>query len=344
MPVSVEYKVIFVHIPKNAGSSIEEALAIKASEASLYSKAYTGRFIYAMQHLPLRELKAAVTAAQWESFAKVAVVRNPWDRLVSDWYWRRKGGLALGELAFPAFAQLACEMVGGGKGWDRRIDSRRFKEEYLGHFQRQVAYTGHDAAGHDGRGGGSGGSGVRILRFESLSRDWDRFAAEALGRTLPLPYTNDSGRTAGRHYSEEYDDALAAVVGRAYAADAEAFGYSFERPSARRGGGSGGGGAATKDRAGFKDLLGGFMKKKKPIGSRKNSAPAKGASAPPPGLPVNKGSAESPAAEPEALQPDSGPASAKMSLSSSPLSPLPNLPVKRPRSPSSEKPLKGQVS
>ncbi len=41
---------------------------------------------------------------------------------------------------------------------------------------------------------------------------------------MPLPYTNDSKRAAGRHYSCEYDDALAAKVGTAYADDAAAFG------------------------------------------------------------------------------------------------------------------------
>ena len=37
-PVSVKNKVIFIHIPKAAGSSVEEALGIDPSEESFYSK------------------------------------------------------------------------------------------------------------------------------------------------------------------------------------------------------------------------------------------------------------------------------------------------------------------
>ena len=67
---------------------------------------------------------------------------------------------------------------------------------------------------------------------------------------MPLPYANDSARDAKRHYSAEYDDALAARVGEAYADDAKAFGYAFERPAPK-----------TKGSA-FASLLGGFAKKK----------------------------------------------------------------------------------
>ena len=88
--------------------------------------------------------------------SQVAVVRNPWDRLVSDWHWRRKGGLPLGDLAFPAFAARACDLA-ASQGWDDdRADRRDFSREYRGHFKPQVAYVGGDA-------------GVRLLRTDLLS-------------------------------------------------------------------------------------------------------------------------------------------------------------------------------
>jgi len=92
-------------------------------------------------------------------------VRNPWDRLVSDWHWRRKGGLPLGDMPFPAFAARACDLV-VSRGWDDdHVDRRGFSREYWGHFKPQVAYVGGDAC-------------VRLLRFETLSRDWERFSLE----------------------------------------------------------------------------------------------------------------------------------------------------------------------
>lgn len=99
----------------------------------------------------------------------------------------------------------------------------------------QVSYTGSE------------GCGVRILRFENLSREWAKFTRDTLGREIPLPVTNESGAT--RHYSEEYKDdpALVGLVARVYDEDIQRFGYTFEGPQ----------------KSNFKNLLGGFMKRPK---------------------------------------------------------------------------------
>jgi len=61
--------------PQNAGSSLEEALGIRPSEAALLSKSYSPRHVYALQHLPHRQLKAAVGDIlgpdAWDAYAKV---------------------------------------------------------------------------------------------------------------------------------------------------------------------------------------------------------------------------------------------------------------------------------
>jgi hypothetical protein len=75
------------------------------------------------------------------------VVRNPWDRLVSDWRWRRKSNLPLGDLTFFDFARFVVALVGSktgaAAGWDASVPSRQFAEQYLGHFQAQVGWAQH---------------------------------------------------------------------------------------------------------------------------------------------------------------------------------------------------------
>jgi len=83
------------------------------------------------------------------------VVRNPWDRLVSDWRWRRKSSLPLGQLSFPDFARFVVKLVvpkgekeedplskSSSKGlpasWDAAVPKKQFAEQYLGHFKAQV--------------------------------------------------------------------------------------------------------------------------------------------------------------------------------------------------------------
>ena len=223
MPISKEHRVIFLHVPKNAGSSVEEALSIRASEDALLSKKYSPRFVYAMQHLPYDELRQALPPEVWEGYTKVCVVRNPWDRLVSDWRWRQKGNLPLGNLSFPDFVRFVRDVV-SEPNWDRDCYSpssglvgnggndlkfRLFRKQYRGHFQRQVAYTGPPTSA-DANSRKVGGQhemedSVRILRFEHLSCDWHMFCREILGRELPLPFSNDSGRDPKSHYSDEYE-------------------------------------------------------------------------------------------------------------------------------------------
>ena len=79
---------VFVHIPKVAGTSIENALGLDDPTETNYHK-YTGWDpIYSiwMQHATLSQIHE-----YWRSivkdYFKFTFVRNPYDRAVSDWLW-----------------------------------------------------------------------------------------------------------------------------------------------------------------------------------------------------------------------------------------------------------------
>jgi hypothetical protein len=91
-----------------------------------------------LQHLPLEPLRKVVTEEQWNSFSKVAVVRNPYDRLVSDWHWRKKHHLPLADLSFPEFVRYATELVLSSPDWDTLTNKAEFQKNFLGHFKEQV--------------------------------------------------------------------------------------------------------------------------------------------------------------------------------------------------------------
>lgn len=69
LPTNIWCRFVF----QNAGSSIEEALAIKPSKANLLDTTYQPEEIYALQHLPYAELQRAVPQNVWQSYAKVCV-------------------------------------------------------------------------------------------------------------------------------------------------------------------------------------------------------------------------------------------------------------------------------
>src|SRR5690242_14850320 len=66
---------IFVHVPKTAGTSIARALL----------GSHTG-------HVPYFEYERA-NPRKFRSYFKFAFVRNPWDRLVSAYFFLQNGGL-----------------------------------------------------------------------------------------------------------------------------------------------------------------------------------------------------------------------------------------------------------
>lgn len=71
MPISHKYKVIFIHIPKNAGTSIVEALEMDDEGHH--------KFDYYQNKYP----------NEWENYKKIAVIRNPLDRTVSNYEYSR---------------------------------------------------------------------------------------------------------------------------------------------------------------------------------------------------------------------------------------------------------------
>lgn len=193
-----EAGVVFVHVPKAAGTSLSDAIY--------------GRIIghFGIQDV-LDRCPADVLA-----LPRFAVVRNPWDRLVSAWAFARAGS-------------------GAGDGVKARIRNARqyrapvfatfdsFIVEWLAHqdlnrldpvFRPQTAY----ARAADGTMPFD-----HIGRVERLSETM-AWLSERLGRNLELRRVNASDHKDYRSY---YSDATKRLVTQLYAEDVEAFGYTF---------------------------------------------------------------------------------------------------------------------
>ena len=86
MLISHGSKVIFIHIQKTGGSSIEAALSAAVSEPLLQLPDLpAGRDPAKRRHLFASDLQPLFSDYEWRTYFKFAFVRNPWSRLVS-WY------------------------------------------------------------------------------------------------------------------------------------------------------------------------------------------------------------------------------------------------------------------
>ena len=84
MPISHDKKLIFVHIPKNAGESVEKALGMYRGDPKQTMWGVVGKRTV-LQHLTGVELRDRIgDEAIWNGYFKFAIVRNPWSKAVSE--------------------------------------------------------------------------------------------------------------------------------------------------------------------------------------------------------------------------------------------------------------------
>lgn len=83
MVVCHEKKCIFIHIPKTAGTSIEQFIRDNGKNNLLFIGVRNNR---SLQHLTANELKIMIPYI-YKKYYKFSIVRNPYDKLLSEYYW-----------------------------------------------------------------------------------------------------------------------------------------------------------------------------------------------------------------------------------------------------------------
>ena len=82
-------KCIFIHIPKTAGTSIEQFIRNKGKNYLELIGVQNNRSLH---HLGAHEIKK-MYPYQFSIYYKFSIVRNPYDRLLSEYYWTPVKGL-----------------------------------------------------------------------------------------------------------------------------------------------------------------------------------------------------------------------------------------------------------
>ena len=91
MPVCRNKKIIFIHIPKNAGESIEKSLNIYNGNKVENIFGISDSIV--LQHLTAIQLKNSYfDNSEWNEYFKFAVIRNPWSKAVSEYNWYLRYG------------------------------------------------------------------------------------------------------------------------------------------------------------------------------------------------------------------------------------------------------------
>lgn len=208
MLISDSHRFVFVHIRKAAGTSLRQILAPHALPRSRqwWYKLLSRNGIpvhyhkYAFRkHAVLAEAEASMPAELFRDYFKFAMVRNPWDRLVSEFeYIKTKPGHSRHrKLINMTFADYI------------EFQSRRPAAHQVKALQLKNGQLGCDFVG----------------KLETLQQSLLVVSTQTGIDFSSLPHINQVAR---RDYRSYYSDALAERVGELWRADAEAFQYTFD--------------------------------------------------------------------------------------------------------------------
>jgi hypothetical protein len=192
-------KIIFIHINKTGGTSLRQALGLPPEEH------WRGRF---RKHYYYREVINFLPADVLDQATIATFVRNPWDRLVSLYCYRKwrasnEGFKKLPRLVYASFTS-----------WMQyHLETEGFRQRNL---QPQLSWL-CDEEGQE--------SVDFIGKFENLAQDAHRLC-DLLGISPPvLPHLIKSTRNL--NYRSYYTPELSEQVSHLYRADIERFDYSF---------------------------------------------------------------------------------------------------------------------
>jgi chondroitin 4-sulfotransferase 11 len=175
---------VFVHINRTGGTSIERALGARHT------------------HRTAREIRTELGSRHFDSKFSFSVVRNPWDKVVSQYHNLLTRDTGWGEP--PAFnIWVEASFVDHNPLYFR---SRMMlpQVDWLSDQRGQILVQ-------------------FVARFETLHEDF-RFIRRRIGRSASLPHLNASNR---KDYREYYDERSFEIVKNWAKSDIKRFNYSF---------------------------------------------------------------------------------------------------------------------
>lgn len=191
MHASKKHKLLFVHIPKNAGKSIIMALDTQYKDLKKI----------AWGHARLKDVRYKIPLHKYKI---IACVRNPWERMVSLYN-------------FIAQHKKTYKTRRGIVRQAKELKDIGFKKWLIKRGEKTNNLILTDIPQYAWL---KGPFNVNCIRFESLANDFKKIT----NINMKLPVTHKSKH---KHYREYYDDETNAYIERVFGYDIKLWGYEF---------------------------------------------------------------------------------------------------------------------
>jgi hypothetical protein len=199
----------FLDIPRTSSTSVKVELSRRFGPA--YGKRNIIESEYATEqylpdHMLASEVRDLVGQRVWDDIYSFTIVRNPWERALSLFHYRRKVNRIPADWSFAEYVERLVEAEQGTENF-RFHASWRGAADFVLDVDDTVLVT-------------------HIIRFEErevgLEQAAKRLHVPDLGRVHV-----QSASPPGRDYRSEYDDATRELIAQRFAKDALLFDYTF---------------------------------------------------------------------------------------------------------------------
>ena len=190
--INHEHNFIFIHIPRTGGTSIEYVFTKETECQSKHTYPLGWK-----KHYP----------KEWQSYFKFTSIRNPWDRVVSQWAIDKHWYGDKFQKTFKEFVKYPQGFPLQPQLWFLSEPDKIKYNDIIKYVEDNIDY---------------------IIRFENLHNDFSK-VCELVGapnHNLPQKYHSQDVRKS-RPYQEYYDTETKDIVSRIYDIDIEYFGYEF---------------------------------------------------------------------------------------------------------------------
>ena len=213
MIISHKYKFIFIKTRKTAGTSIEIALGKICGDDDIVTPITendTLQFQHISRnnrrfwnHIGATEIKQRIPKEAWDNYTKFTIERNPWDKVVSMYWWRRNTHKITD--SFADYCMKICQ-----------ID----KEAYKSPSDFEL-YTIKEKLAVD-----------YIIKIENLVDDFSNIISKLnLPISDDLPRAKSQYRKDKKHYSYYYNDKSRNIIKEKFNREISLLDYSFEEPN-----------------------------------------------------------------------------------------------------------------
>lgn len=214
--ISHKHKVIFIHIPKCAGSSVETAFGINVNDNQLNEENLFGwdnkNKIYLQHATPQQLIDLKILSPKiWDEYYKFVIVRNSWDKSMSDFFWFKET---------KNFKGSFFDYVNGQNDFQRfmKKGDKMYRGDHLTP-QKDYMFLNSKPINYD-----------KIIYFDKIKLDQ---SLSEISEELSLPNSFfqkkvQIGKSFKKHYSKFYTNNMKKIISEKYKEDIEYFNFSFE--------------------------------------------------------------------------------------------------------------------